>query len=69
MARVSKITVGFGISVAKTPGNWLKANSEMEITFDKEEDQNIKEEIWADAWERVTEETGKQLKRFDATTP
>jgi hypothetical protein len=69
MAKVKSIKVGFGVSIAKTPGNWIKANSEMEIEFDKPEDQEIKEDIWASAWERVTEETGNQLKKFDETTP
>lgn len=65
MAKIKSIKVGFGVSVAKSPGNWLKTNAEMEIEFDRPEDEEIKDEIWKSAWDRVTEECGNQLKRID----
>ena len=65
MPRITSIRVGFGVSVAKSPGNWLKTNAEMEIEFDQPSDQEMKDEIWENAWDRVTEECGKQLARLD----
>jgi hypothetical protein len=65
MAKVKSIRVGFGISQAKGPNNWLKANAEMEVEFTDPEDNNMKEDIWENAWNRVTDECAKQLKRFD----
>lgn len=65
MAKISSITVGFGVSQATGPGAWLKASAEMSIEFDRPEDADQKDAIWEDAWERVTEECSKQLKKFD----
>jgi hypothetical protein len=65
MAKIKSIRVGFGVSVARTAGNWLKANAEMEIEFDKPEDQDIKDAIWEDAWSRVVAECGAQIKSLD----
>ncbi len=64
MPKITSIKVGFGVSVAKSPGNWLKANAEMEIEFENG-DENQKDAIWENAWDRVTLECGNQLKRMD----
>lgn len=64
MPKIKAIRVGFGVSVAKGPGNWLKSSAEMEIEFEKG-DESQKDAIWENAWDRVTEECGNQLKRLD----
>lgn len=65
MPKIKSIRVGFGVSVAKGPGNWLKSSAEMEIDFEEGDDAQ-KDAIWENAWDRVTAECGNQLKRMDA---
>lgn len=67
MAKVKVIGVEFGMSQAKGPNTWLKASAKMEIELeDGEHNPKTVDEIWEDAWNRVTEETGKQLQKLDS---
>jgi len=63
MAKMSKVSVEFGISQATGPNTWIKASAGLEIELENG-DENNKEEIWKGAWDRVTDEVRDQLKAF-----
>lgn len=66
MAKIKSVRVGFGLTQPTGPGGWLKANAEIEIEFDNPDDYLIKDTIWKDAWDRVTDEVAGQLQRLDS---
>lgn len=67
MAKIKEIGVMFGVSQSTGPSAWLKTEASITIEFDKgDADEAIKDDIWAGAWERVTDECSSQLAKFDA---
>ena len=63
MAQIKTIKVGFGVSQATSPNNWIKASAEMEVEL-TDDDIKDKDAIWEGAWQRVTEEVAKQVKEL-----